>query len=91
MSLGGYYSAPAHGGGRMIRGIKLVSVPVTDQDRSLQFFTEKLGFKVMFVHLKSYPEFALPVHRRVPNSEKYQSLSSSFLKTVTTVVTEINK
>ncbi len=30
----------------MIRGIKFVSVPVTDQDRSLQFFTEKLGFKV---------------------------------------------
>ena len=30
----------------MIRGIKFVSVPVTDQDRSLQFFTENLGFKV---------------------------------------------
>jgi len=30
----------------MIRGIKFVSVPVTDQDRSLQFFTEKVGFKV---------------------------------------------
>ena len=30
----------------MIRGIKFVSVPVKDQDRSLQFFTEKLGFKV---------------------------------------------
>lgn len=30
----------------MIRGIKFVSVPVTDQDRSLRFFTEKLGFKV---------------------------------------------
>jgi catechol 2,3-dioxygenase-like lactoylglutathione lyase family enzyme len=30
----------------MIRGIKFVSVPVTDQDRALQFFTEKLGFKV---------------------------------------------
>jgi len=30
----------------MIRGIKFVSVPVTDQDRALQFFTKKLGFKV---------------------------------------------
>jgi catechol 2,3-dioxygenase-like lactoylglutathione lyase family enzyme len=30
----------------MIRGIKFVSVPVTDQDRALQFFIEKLGFKV---------------------------------------------
>ncbi len=30
----------------MIRGIKFVSVPVRDQDVSLKFFTEKLGFKV---------------------------------------------
>jgi catechol 2,3-dioxygenase-like lactoylglutathione lyase family enzyme len=30
----------------MIRGIKFVSVPVRDQDVSLRFFTETLGFKV---------------------------------------------
>jgi predicted enzyme related to lactoylglutathione lyase len=30
----------------MIRGIKFVSVPVRDQDRALEFFTTKLGFKV---------------------------------------------
>jgi catechol 2,3-dioxygenase-like lactoylglutathione lyase family enzyme len=30
----------------MIRGIKLVSIPVRDQDASLKFYTEKLGFKV---------------------------------------------
>jgi len=30
----------------MIRGIKLVSVPVTNQDAALAFYTEKLGFKV---------------------------------------------
>ena len=30
----------------MIRGIKLVSIPVTDQDVALKFYTEKLGFKV---------------------------------------------
>ena len=30
----------------MIKGIKFVSVPVKDQDVSLKFFTEKLGFKV---------------------------------------------
>lgn len=30
----------------MIRGIKFASIPVRDQDASLQFFTEKLGFKV---------------------------------------------
>ena len=31
---------------RMITQIKFVSVPVSDQDRSLEFFTKKLGFKV---------------------------------------------
>jgi catechol 2,3-dioxygenase-like lactoylglutathione lyase family enzyme len=30
----------------MIRGIKFVSVPVSDQDKALEFFTGKLGFKV---------------------------------------------
>src|SRR5262249_41223906 len=30
----------------MIKSIKFVSVPVRDQDRSLAFFTEKLGFVV---------------------------------------------
>jgi len=31
----------------MIRGIKFACVPVRDQDQSLKFFTEKLGFRVM--------------------------------------------
>ena len=30
----------------MIRNIKFVTIPVSDQDKALQFFTEKLGFKV---------------------------------------------
>jgi catechol 2,3-dioxygenase-like lactoylglutathione lyase family enzyme len=30
----------------MIRSIKFVSVPVSNQDNALQFFTQKLGFKV---------------------------------------------
>ena len=30
----------------MIRGIKIASIPVRDQDASLQFYTTKLGFKV---------------------------------------------
>lgn len=30
----------------MIRGIKIVSIPVTDQDRAMKFYTEKMGFKV---------------------------------------------
>jgi catechol 2,3-dioxygenase-like lactoylglutathione lyase family enzyme len=31
----------------MIRGIKFASVPVTDQDRAIAFYTEKLGFRVL--------------------------------------------
>ena len=30
----------------MIRGIKFISIPVTNQDAALAFYTEKLGFKV---------------------------------------------
>ncbi len=30
----------------MIRGIKIVSIPVRNQDVSLKFYTETLGFKV---------------------------------------------
>jgi catechol 2,3-dioxygenase-like lactoylglutathione lyase family enzyme len=35
------------GGGTMIRGIKFMGVPVRNQDASLAFYTEKLGFKVV--------------------------------------------
>jgi len=31
----------------MIRGIKFASIPVRNQDASLKFYTEKLGFKVV--------------------------------------------
>lgn len=31
----------------MIRGVKFVSIPVTDQDRALAFYTEKLGFRLL--------------------------------------------
>jgi catechol 2,3-dioxygenase-like lactoylglutathione lyase family enzyme len=30
----------------MIRGVKIVGIPVSDQDRALAFYKEKLGFKV---------------------------------------------
>jgi len=30
----------------MINGVKFVNVPVRDQDRALDFYTEKLGFRV---------------------------------------------
>lgn len=31
----------------MIKAIQFASVPVSDQDRSLHFFTEQLGFRVL--------------------------------------------
>ncbi len=31
----------------MIRGIKFVSIPVSDQNRALAFYTEVLGFRVL--------------------------------------------
>ncbi|MBM3753619.1 MAG: VOC family protein [Acidobacteria bacterium] len=31
----------------MIKGVKFASVPVTDQDRALEFYTKKLGFRVI--------------------------------------------
>jgi catechol 2,3-dioxygenase-like lactoylglutathione lyase family enzyme len=30
----------------MIKGFKIVSIPVSDQERALAFYTEKLGFRV---------------------------------------------
>jgi catechol 2,3-dioxygenase-like lactoylglutathione lyase family enzyme len=32
---------------RMIKGIKFASVPVRNQDKALEFYTTKLGFKVI--------------------------------------------
>lgn len=31
----------------MIRGVKFVSIPVSDQDRALAFYTDVLGFKLL--------------------------------------------
>ena len=31
----------------MIKAVKFVSIPVTDQDRALEFYTGKLGFRVI--------------------------------------------
>ena len=30
----------------MIKGLKIVSIPVTNQDAALAFYTEKLGFRI---------------------------------------------
>jgi catechol 2,3-dioxygenase-like lactoylglutathione lyase family enzyme len=31
----------------MIKALKFVSIPVSDQDRALEFYTKKLGFRVI--------------------------------------------
>ena len=31
----------------MIKAIKFVSIPVRDQDRALEFYTQKLGFEIL--------------------------------------------
>lgn len=31
----------------MIRGVKFAAIPVTDQERALAFYTEKLGFRLV--------------------------------------------
>lgn len=31
----------------MIKAVKFVSIPVKDQDRALEFYTEKLGFQIL--------------------------------------------
>ena len=31
----------------MIKGLKFASIPVRDQDRALEFYTQKLGFRVI--------------------------------------------
>jgi catechol 2,3-dioxygenase-like lactoylglutathione lyase family enzyme len=51
-------------GRKMIRGLKFVSVPVRNQDASLMFFTEKLGFKVatdqFFTETQRWIELLIP-------------------------------
>src|SRR5258707_15855652 len=36
-------AARSYGAGRMIKQIKFISIPVKDQNRALDFYTEKLG------------------------------------------------
>ena len=39
--------APSESGGTMIKQIKFVTIPVQDQKRALDFYTEKLGFTII--------------------------------------------
>jgi len=48
----------------MIRGIKIASIPVRNQDASLKFYTEKLGFRVLtdqpFTDKQRWIELGIP-------------------------------
>ena len=48
----------------MIRSIKFVTIPVTDQDRALDFYTSKLGFRIVtdqpFDESQRWIELAIP-------------------------------
>ena len=48
----------------MIRGVKFASVPVTDQDRALDFYTSKLGFRLLtdqpFNGMQRWIELGIP-------------------------------
>jgi predicted enzyme related to lactoylglutathione lyase len=40
-------AARAYGAAAMIKQIKFISIPVKDQNRALDFYTEKLGFTIL--------------------------------------------
>ena len=48
----------------MIKGIKFASIPVADQDRALEFYTQKLGFRIItdqpFSDTQRWIELAIP-------------------------------
>lgn len=48
----------------MIKGVKFVSIPVSDQNRALAFYTEKLGFRILtdqpFDNQQRWIELSIP-------------------------------
>ena len=48
----------------MIKGVKFASIPVSNQDRALTFYTEKLGFRLLtdqpFSEEQRWIEFGIP-------------------------------
>jgi predicted enzyme related to lactoylglutathione lyase len=51
----------------MIKQIKFVSIPVEDQDRALDFYTEKLGFTI--ITDQPFDEIQRWIELRVPKAE----------------------
>jgi predicted enzyme related to lactoylglutathione lyase len=50
----------------MIKRIKLISIPVQDQDRALEFYTEKLGFTIITDQPMGPQRW---IELRIPNAE----------------------
>lgn len=50
--------------GRMIKRIKFIGIPVADQERALEFYTEKLGFRILtdqqFTPTQRWIELTIP-------------------------------
>lgn len=48
----------------MIKAVKFVSIPVTDQERALEFYTQKLGFQILtdqpFDETQRWIELSIP-------------------------------
>ena len=53
--------------GKMITGVKHVSIAVQDYDRAIDFYTKKLGFKVLVDAL--CPQMGRWVELKIPNGE----------------------
>src|SRR5437867_12108734 len=51
----------------MIKQIKFVSIPVADQNRALDFYTEKLGFTI--ITDQPFDEKQRWIELRIPNAE----------------------
>jgi predicted enzyme related to lactoylglutathione lyase len=51
----------------MIRAVKFVSIPVRDQDRALDFYTEKLGFQILTD--QPFDQEQRWIELRIPGSE----------------------
>jgi predicted enzyme related to lactoylglutathione lyase len=61
------FSATALACGTMITNIKFVSIPVRDQNRALDFYTEKLGFTI--ITDQPFDEKQRWIELRIPKAE----------------------
>ena len=63
-----------YGRGRMIKQIKFVSIPVADQNRALDFYTEKLGFTI--ITDQPFDEKQRWIELRIPKAGHFLKVAS---------------